>query len=64
MGRRPSGTATRPNESSRSSTHTFTEHGLTADEFLSREYLRLTQIKKLQAAERLDDTLRWVAPAQ
>ena len=41
----------------------FKEHGLTAEEFLSTRYLRLKQIKKLQAAELLDDTLRWVAPA-
>ena len=42
----------------------FKEHGLTAEEFLSTKYLRLKQIKKLQAAELLDDTLRWVAPAR
>ena len=41
----------------------FKEHGLTSEEFLSAKYLRLKQIKKLQAAELLDDTLRWVAPA-
>jgi nucleoside-diphosphate-sugar epimerase len=41
----------------------FKEHGLTTEEFLSAKYLRLKQIKKLQAAELLDDTLRWVAPA-
>ena len=41
----------------------FKGHGLTAEEFLSAKYLRLKQIKKLQAAELLDDTLRWVAPA-
>jgi len=41
----------------------FKEHGLTADEFQSTKYLRLKQIKKLQGAQLLDDTLRWVAPA-
>jgi nucleoside-diphosphate-sugar epimerase len=41
----------------------FKEHGLTADEFLSTKYVRLKQIKKLQAADLLDDTLRWVAQA-
>jgi nucleoside-diphosphate-sugar epimerase len=41
----------------------FKEHGLTAEEFLSAKYLRLKQIKKLQGAQLLDATLRWVAPA-
>ena len=42
----------------------FKEHGLTAEEFLSTKYLRLKQIKKLQTAALLDDTLRWVAPSR
>jgi nucleoside-diphosphate-sugar epimerase len=40
----------------------FKEHGLTAEEFLSTKYLRLKQIKRLQNAQLLDATLRWVAP--
>ena len=39
----------------------FKQHGLTAEEFQSTRYVRLKQIKKLQAAELIDDTLRWVA---
>jgi len=42
----------------------FKEHGLTSEEFLSTRYVRLKQIKKLQAADLLDDTLRWIAPAR
>ena len=38
----------------------FKEHGLTADEFQSTKYLRLKQIKKLQAEQRIDETLRWI----
>lgn len=41
----------------------FKEHGLTAEEFLSTKYLRLKRIKKHQTEGRLDDTLRWTAPA-
>ncbi|PYM94883.1 MAG: NAD-dependent dehydratase [Candidatus Rokuibacteriota bacterium] len=38
----------------------FKEHGLTIDEFQSTKYLRLKQIKKLQAEQRIDETLRWI----
>src|SRR5262249_27221256 len=41
----------------------FKEYGLTSEEFLGTRYLRLKQIKRLQAEGRLDATLRWVPEA-
>jgi nucleoside-diphosphate-sugar epimerase len=37
--------------------------GLTAEQFLGDRYLRIKQIRKLQSAGRLDEELRWRAPA-
>jgi nucleoside-diphosphate-sugar epimerase len=37
----------------------YRRYGLTADEFLGGRYVRLAEIKRLQARARLDDQLRW-----
>jgi nucleoside-diphosphate-sugar epimerase len=39
----------------------YQRHNLTADEFLGGRYVRLAEIKRLQAETRLDEQLRWVA---
>jgi nucleoside-diphosphate-sugar epimerase len=38
----------------------YLRHNLTADEFLGGRYVRLAEIKRLQAGDRLDEQLRWL----
>jgi nucleoside-diphosphate-sugar epimerase len=40
----------------------YREHRLTAEEFISKRYIRIKQITTLLAAGHLDETLRWSRP--
>jgi nucleoside-diphosphate-sugar epimerase len=42
----------------------YCRYGLSSADFLSTKYLRINRIKQLQAAGRLDASLRWVAHLQ
>jgi nucleoside-diphosphate-sugar epimerase len=42
----------------------YREHGLTEEEFLSSRYLRIKRIGELQAADALDQNLRWSNPSR
>jgi nucleoside-diphosphate-sugar epimerase len=42
----------------------YCRYGLSSADFLSTKYLRINRIKQLQAAGRLDDSLRWVPNLQ
>ena len=39
----------------------FERHGLTSDEFLGDSFFRIKRILALQAAGRIDESLRWTA---
>jgi nucleoside-diphosphate-sugar epimerase len=40
----------------------YARHGLTFDEFTGNRYLRISQVRELQEAGRLDEELRWRLP--
>ena len=40
----------------------YVDNGLTFDEFTGSGYLRIKRVQELQAAGRVDDDLRWLAP--
>jgi nucleoside-diphosphate-sugar epimerase len=41
----------------------FSHHGISAEEFLSSQFIRLKRIRELQTAGALDEMLRWREPA-
>jgi nucleoside-diphosphate-sugar epimerase len=42
----------------------YVDNGLTFDEFTGSSYLRIKRVQELQAAGRVDDQLRWLAPVR
>ncbi len=42
----------------------YVDNGLTFDEFTGSSYLRIKRVQELQAAGRVDDELRWLAPVR
>lgn len=42
----------------------YVDNGLTFDEFTGSGYLRIKRVQELQAAGRVDDDLRWLAPVR
>jgi hypothetical protein len=40
----------------------YVRNGLTFDEFTGPRYLRIKRVQELQAAGRVDDSLRWLVP--